>query len=100
MSKKKSATSRTAKSFYVLLIVFFIAMFSWWGFKSGRPDFERYEEFGIDIPSNFSIHGIDVSKYQQRIQWQAVKEMMVDEVRIGFVFIKATEGLGNMDQHF
>ncbi|MCG7859957.1 glycoside hydrolase family 25 protein, partial [Flavihumibacter sediminis] len=46
------------------------------------------------------IHGIDVSKYQQRINWEAVKAMRAEDVKIGFVFIKATEGLGNMDQQF
>jgi lysozyme len=60
----------------------------------------RYDAFGIEVPSDFSIHGIDVSKYQQRINWEAVKEMEVEDVQIGFAFIKATEGLGNMDACF
>lgn len=73
---------------------------TWWWFSKNQPDFERYENFGIDIPTNFMIHGIDVSKYQQRINWEAVRDMTDNDVRIGFVFIKATEGLGNMDQQF
>jgi lysozyme len=64
------------------------------------PDFIRYDAFGIEIPTEFSIHGIDVSKYQERINWEAVKEMEVDDVQIRFAFIKATEGLGNMDAFF
>ena len=57
-------------------------------------------EFGIKIPVNYSIHGIDVSKYQDVINWQSVKNMRVKDVRISFVFVKATEGLGNEDQMF
>jgi lysozyme len=49
---------------------------------------------------NYSIHGIDVSKYQDVVNWQSVKNMRVQDVSISFVFVKATEGLGNEDQMF
>ena len=65
-----------------------------------KAHFVRYPEFGIDIPVNYTIHGIDVSKYQNVIDWLSVKEMKVDDVQVGFVFIKATEGLGNEDAFF
>jgi lysozyme len=57
----------------------------------------RYREFGIAIPSNYKIHGIDVSRYQQRIDWKAVKDMNIGGIRIEFAFIKATEGTGRKD---
>jgi lysozyme len=62
--------------------------------------FVRYSGFKIDIPDNFEIHGIDVSRYQSFIDWQSVKAMKVKDVRIGFAFIKATEGLTNVDGQF
>ena len=65
-----------------------------------RPKFVRYPAFGIDLPINFQVHGIDVSHHQANIDWEAVKEMQVKNVRIGFAFIKATEGLGNVDNTF
>lgn len=65
-----------------------------------KPSFVHYREFGIDVPRNFSIHGIDVSKHQGIISWQDVKQMQVGNIRIGFAFIKATEGLGMMDDQF
>ncbi len=37
--------------------------------------FVRYSGFKIDIPDNFEIHGIDVSRYQSFIDWQSVKAM-------------------------
>jgi lysozyme len=64
-------------------------------FKAG---FVHYKEFGIDIPTNYTIHGIDVSRYQQDIDWKLVKEMRVKNVAIGFAFIKATEGTNIVDE--
>ena len=60
----------------------------------------RYPEFGIPIPTEYEIHGIDVSRYQQNIAWDAVKEMEVGPVKLGFAFIKATEGVNNVDPYF
>lgn len=65
-----------------------------------RPKFVTYREFGIPIPTNYSIHGIDVSRYQQNIGWNAVKEMNVNGIQLGFAFIKATEGTNNKDPYF
>lgn len=70
----------------------------WW--LSRKAQYVRYDEFGIEIPNNFSVHGIDVSKYQQVIDWNSVKNMEVDDVRISFAFIKATEGNINEDRYF
>jgi lysozyme len=65
-----------------------------------RPRFVRYPAFGIDIPVNFSMHGIDVSHYQSNIDWAAVKAMQVQQVKLGFAYVKATEGLGKVDATF
>lgn len=72
--------------------------FLWW--ESRQLRFVRYPEFGIPIPGQYEIHGIDVSKYQQTISWTAVKEMKVRHIRLQFAFIKATEGNSNTDPFF
>jgi lysozyme len=46
-------------------------------------------------PSDYAIHGIDVSKYQGDIDWSAVKASGVQ-----FVWIKATEGGDHADEKF
>ena len=46
------------------------------------------------------MHGIDVSHHQDNIDWDAVKAMQLQQIRIDFVFIKATEGLGRVDNSF
>lgn len=71
-----------------------------WTNISNRDKFVRYQEFGIDIPVNYKIHGIDVSKFQKEINWQAVKQMRVQKIRISFAFIKATEGITRQDPSF
>jgi lysozyme len=65
-----------------------------------RPARVKYAEFGIDIPPGYAIHGIDVSRYQRVIDWDDVKDMQVKDIKIGFVFIKATEGIGKVDAQF
>ncbi len=59
-----------------------------------------YPAFGITIPQNYWLHGIDVSRYQKVINWGDVKEMQVENIKIGFAFIKATEGVDNVDPQF
>lgn len=81
-----------------IVVMFCFAIYEWW--LDRKSHFVRYEEFGIDIPVNYAIHGIDVSKYQNIIDWESVKGMNIGAVRIGFAFMKATEGLGNEDAFF
>jgi lysozyme len=65
-----------------------------------KAKFTRYPEFGIAVPEAYSIHGIDVSRYQNIIAWEEVKAMKVKDIQLGFAFIKATEGIDNMDSQF
>jgi lysozyme len=101
--------SKKKKSYrFVKLFIFLMAMMAmgaiayigivWW--QSRKLEFVRYEEFGIAIPAKYSIHGIDVSRYQQIISWESVKEMQVENIKLTFAFIKATEGNGNVDPFF
>lgn len=63
-------------------------------------NYRTYKSFGIKIPSNYEVHGIDVSYAQGNINWKKVAAMEEDGVRIRFVFIKATEGLLTADPYF
>ena len=60
----------------------------------------KYTAFGIDISSNYLIHGIDVSKYQRVIDWEDLKAMSIKNINIRFVYIKATEGIDLLDEQF
>lgn len=65
-----------------------------------KPRFIRYPGFDINIPVNFSIHGIDISHHQGTIDWDDVKTMKVRNIKVGFAFIKATEGTTTTDRAF
>lgn len=62
--------------------------------------FAHYPGFAIELPNNYAIHGIDVSRYQKTINWPSVQEMEVKNIKIGFAFIKATEGESLIDPQF
>jgi lysozyme len=62
--------------------------------------FTMYPDFGIELPVDYQIHGIDVSRYQKNINWKLVSNMQSRDVKIGFAFIKATEGSNLRDNHF
>ncbi|MCB0525338.1 MAG: glycoside hydrolase family 25 protein [Lewinellaceae bacterium] len=62
--------------------------------------YKEYKHFGIRIPGGYKVHGIDVSKWQSRVDWARVKAMKVGKVRISFAFIKATEGSWMEDPQF
>lgn len=83
---------------YVLKVA--SATWFWLRHPSEDPNYRTYESFNIKIPKKYSIHGIDVSYYQGKIDWQKVKAMKEDHVAVTFAFIKATEGLLNVDPYF
>ena len=84
----------------MLMVATAVAAWLWWQQRQEELNFVRYEEFGIDMPVNYAIHGIDVSKFQRDINWDAVKQMQVEKIRISFTFIKATEGITRQDAAF
>lgn len=63
-------------------------------------DWRYVKAFGIRLPMRFGIHGIDVSRHNDRINWDRVRQMEAEGVRLQFVFIKATEGATLADKHF
>ncbi|QEC53128.1 lysozyme [Anseongella ginsenosidimutans] len=70
---------------------------------SGFLDEYHYKHigsFGIEIPTRYEVHGIDVSRYQGRIDWEKVAAMESEDIRVSFAFIKATEGMLLVDPHF
>ncbi len=102
MAKKKKRKRSLLRA--ILLPIAFLALIAGGVYYAtdllNSPKFVRYPAFGIDIPANYPIHGIDVSKHQGNIDWKAIKNMQVNEIRIGFAFIKATEGLNDVDNEF
>jgi lysozyme len=68
--------------------------------KPETPGSFMYTDYGVYVPTQYSIYGIDVSRYQNRINWKEVDEMKVQNISIQFAFIKATEGKHMKDKRF
>ena len=60
----------------------------------------EYKDIGISVPAGYSIYGIDVSHYQELIDWKKVAKMKINGKRINFAFIKATQGTELIDPYF
>lgn len=104
--KRQKKLNRSQRIWLVLLfsgfalILYFALLDKWEERQEETIASVAYEAFGITMPSGYSIHGIDVSSYQGAIHWPSVKKMSSGEVQMGFVFMKATEGLNDTDKRF
>ena len=78
-------------------ILLYICYYAYKEFKAGLI---KYKAFGIFIPNHYKVHGIDVSRYQQIINWKSVKDMNIEGVSIDFAFLKATQGTQTIDLQY
>ncbi|MFZ2102561.1 MAG: GH25 family lysozyme [Oricola sp.] len=51
--------------------------------------------FGRAAPKNFAVHGVDISRWQGKIDWHTLRQNGAN-----FAFIKATEGIDHVDDAF
>jgi len=106
MAKRKRPKKKSLNKIFIIVasIVAALSIFIWISYsikqKKQVADFALYPDFGIELPLGYKIHGIDVSNYQGNIYWPAVAQMQDQDVHIKFVFIKATEGLNNVDKQY
>ncbi len=105
MAKRRTKKNNSAKKNWIVFIIFLViaALGTYIWFRNAairKAKFVRYPGFEIEMPESYEIHGIDVSRYQGFIDWPSVKQMKVQDIKLGFAFIKATEGLGNVDKQF
>lgn len=77
---------------YVCLFYYlFVSPFSFrWRAIYGNPTY----------PEGYDIRGIDISHYQERINWEKLRNATIAGAPVRFVFIKATEGVKLMDDNF
>jgi lysozyme len=59
---------------------------------------KTYPNFNVNLPYGYTVHGIDISRYQKEIDWNLVSDMRDKSAKIDFVIIKATEGLNIVDK--
>jgi lysozyme len=59
-----------------------------------------YSTFGVTIPSQVKLLGIDVSHHQGNINWDEVEGMKINGDTIQFVYLKVTEGTLHKDRKY
>lgn len=88
----------TAIGAAVLLVFFYYFFIRPYSYR-WKPCY-GYKGYGVCLPVNYKVHGIDVSHHQGEIDWKAVKATERQEYPIRFVFMKATEGGDYKDRRF
>jgi len=53
-----------------------------------------------EYPNGYEIHGIDISHYQGTIDWEQLKNAMIEGCPVRFIIIKSTEGASRLDENF
>ena len=97
--KRKKRKSQSFFKIFFWLCLVIISIYYAVNFFIIQPHI-LYQAFQIEIPTGYEIHGIDVSRYQSVVNWKEVKNMEVSGIKIGFTFIKATEGTSIVDEQF
>lgn len=106
-SKKKTQPRTMPVWLRNLLAVCIILVFStgfYWFFI--RPYAYRWKPcygqkgYGVCMPCNYEVHGIDISHYQGKIDWELLSQNREAKFPIHFIFLKATEGGDHGDDTF
>lgn len=81
------------------VIVLYVFLF--YHFFVGPTGFRWRALYGdADYPEGYEIHGIDISHYQGKIDWEQLKNAMIKGCPVRFVIIKSTEGSSRLDENF
>ena len=81
------------------VIVLYVFLF--YHFFVGPTGFRWRALYGdAEYPEGFEIHGIDISHYQGKIDWEQLKNAMIKGCPVRFVIIKSTEGFSRLDENF
>lgn len=99
LRKYKSLSTNSKK----LIWGFVFLMLGYFVFLRIYPNKNKWtyiDEFGIKVPLKFTLHGIDVSHHNGKIDWEKVSSVNANEVKIDFAFIKVSEGTSIIDKDF
>lgn len=83
----------------IAIVVLYV--FAFYYFFVGPTGFRWRALYGdAEYPEGYEIHGIDISHYQGKIDWEQLKNAMIKGCPVRFVIIKSTEGSSRLDDHF
>lgn len=78
--------------FYCFWLYFFLVAPSGFRWRAiyGDPDY----------PDGYEIHGIDISHHQGNVNWARLRNALIEQSPVRFVFMKSTEGDSHVDRNF
>lgn len=81
--------------------VILLYVFLFYHFFVGPTGFRWRALYGdAEYPEGYEIHGIDISHYQGKIDWEQLMNAMIKGCPVRFVIIKSTEGSSRLDENF
>ncbi len=99
MPALKKRQYRLLYALVILIVVGGLFIVLWRYIQPARKP-KLWSGFEIKIPAQYQIHGIDVSRYQNDIDWEHVPAMNDQGRSLSFVFMKATESNVCVDSRF
>ena len=85
----------------VVTAVIVLYVFLFYHFFVGPTGFRWRALYGdAEYPEGYEIHGIDISHYQGKIDWEQLTNAMIKGCPVRFVIIKSTEGSSRLDENF
>jgi len=109
MAKKKSKLSKWAKIVLWFLLLIAIVIVSYQNKKYFRHAYRyftyHYNKISAkptDFPDGYEVHGIDISHFQNIVEWNKLQALDTkgDTIRFQFIYIKATQGILIQDNMF
>ncbi|MDD6552836.1 MAG: GH25 family lysozyme [Prevotellaceae bacterium] len=83
------------------LSVIILYIWAFWYFFVSPTGFRWRALYGDpNYPSGYDIQGIDISHYQGNIDWEQLRNAMINGCPVRFVIVKSTEGSTQMDENF
>lgn len=101
--KRKKTIRRRRTVWFAVGALMVVVAYCWlfYSFFVSPFSFRWQAIFGeAQYPSDYEIHGIDISHYQGDIDWDLLRTAQVADHPIRFVMIKATEGASIVDDKF
>ncbi len=90
--------SKYWRYFYSLTLVGMLVMYPI--FVSDGQSWKYLSEYDVQVPVEYQIHGIDISRHNGEIDWDKINEDRDEHNIVQFIFIKATEGGDLVDKNF
>ena len=109
MAKKNSKMPRWVKITLWFLLFLFVVIVSYQNKKYFRRAYRYFTHHYYktssrpsDFPTGFEIHGIDISHFQDVVEWNKLQAINTegDTIHFQFVYIKATQGILIEDNMF